>query len=573
MDKLTSLRKIMTEERLSALLIPHADEFQGMTLPPHAERLKWLTGFTGSAGFVVVTLDKAAFFTDSRYLLQAKEELPSDYEIHNTASLSPAQLVSNILETTEKVGYDPWLFTEIQIQKYTHSLTPLESHPLDKLWINRPLSSHAPVVLYPLEYAGEETQSKRNRIVDSLKADHVLVTAPDSVAWLLNIRGSDVPYSPIVNAMCLLHKDGTYDLFVDLQKVTEPIRHSLQQDGGHVFDFNTLISHLKKLKGKCQVDPKTTPIFLLHTLQTAGVSIIRKCDPCVLPKALKNPTECDRARHVHLQDGLSLCRFLAWIEEQPLQGETTEITAAEKLYNFRKQGENFMGASFQTISSFGPHGAIVHYHPSAASDVPLKRNGIYLIDSGGQYLGGTTDVTRTLALGTPSVEEKTYYTRVLKGHIALANAIFPANTTGGQLDGFARQFLWQIGADYGHGTGHGVGSYLNVHEAPPSISPRALGEPLRPGMILSNEPGYYKEGHYGIRIESLMLVKEAPNLTGFYNFEILTLVPLDLTLIDISLLTKEETAWIEDYHFHVFNTLAPYLDEKTKQWLKKTTQF
>lgn len=573
MDKLESLRKIMVEEGLAALLIPHADEFQGEMLPPRAERLKWLTGFTGSAGFAVVTLDKAAFFTDARYLLQAKQQLSSEYEIYNTFSLSPSRWLSDTVEAKGKVGYDAWLFTETQIQKYSLPLTSLENHPLDKLWTDRPLPTHDPIVLYPLEYAGEESQSKCNRIAKSLKVDQVLVTAPDSVAWLLNIRGSDAPYTPLVNAMCLLYKDGSYELFVDLQKVTKPVENYIQQGGGHVFEFQNLISRLKKLKGTCQVDPGTAPILLLHVLQTAGVNIVRETDPCLLPKALKNPIECEGARQAHIQDGLALCRFFAWLEQAPLQGETTEITTAEKLLGFRKQGKNFMGPSFLTISSFGPHGAIVHYHPTPTSDVPLKRNGIYLVDSGGQYLGGTTDVTRTLTLGIPSEEEKNYYTRVLKGHIAFAKAIFPETTTAGQLDSFARQFLWQIGADYNHSTGHGVGSYLNVHESPPLTSPRVIGEPLRPGMILSNEPGYYKEGHYGIRIESLMMVKEIPHLKGFYGFETLTLAPVDMNLIDMSLLTEEEKIWIKDYHCRIFDTLAPHLDEKTTQWLEKTTQF
>ncbi len=559
----------MKAEELSALLIPHTDEFQGEYISAHAERLKWATGFTGSSGFAVITQDKAVFFTDGRYTLQAKEELPSVYEIYNITEKKAPQWVNEHLSAHEKVGYDPWLFTETQLQGYDRPLISLHPNPIDVLWADQPPPPQDFIQIHPLTYAGESDESKRKRIGSSLKADHVLITACDSIAWLLNIRGNDVPHTPLVHSVCLLHQDGSYDLFVDLDKINGKIFNHLRKGGGRAIDIRQLLTHLKMLKGKCQVDPQTTPVSLIQTLKEAGVSIYRDRDPCILPKALKNEVEIQGAIQTHIQDGLALCRFFAWLEAQPLQGETTEVTAAHKLYEFRKTGQHFKDLSFETISGFGAHGAIVHYRVTPDSDIPLKRDGLYLVDSGGQYLTGTTDVTRTLTLGNPTSEQKDRYTRILKGHIAIAQAVFPKGTAGIQLDAFARQFLWQIGCDYTHGTGHGVGSYLSVHEGPQRLSTWAASEPLKSGMILSNEPGYYKEGEYGIRIESLITVIEKPNLAGFYGFETLTLAPFDVKLMDFSLLTKSEKDWIRAYHTRIFETFSPYLDETTKTWLKK----
>jgi Xaa-Pro aminopeptidase len=520
--------------------------------------LAWLTGFTGSAGFAIITKDKAAFFTDGRYVLQAKEELPSYYEQHNISEKSPSQWVLENLSAHEKVGYDPWLFTESQLSKYDRPLVALTSNPIDALWSDRPSPPDDSIRLHPIEYAGKDDESKRTDIAASLKADQLLLTACDSIAWLLNIRGNDVPHTPIVHSMCLLRRDGTYDLFVDLQKVKDDILTALQQNGGTLIDISQILDHIKKIAGSCQIDPQTTPMILLQTLEQAGVKIVRERDPCLLPKALKNPIELKGAHHAHVQDGIALHRFFEWLHTQSLEGETTELSAAQKLHELRKEGDLFQDLSFDTISGFGAHGAIIHYGVTPKSNVPLKREGLYLLDSGGQYLTGTTDVTRTIALGTPTTEQKNRYTRVLKGHIALAQAIFPAGTTGIQLDVLARQFLWQVGCDYDHGTGHGVGSYLSVHEGPQGISKRAPDVPLKPGMILSNEPGYYKEGEYGIRIENLMTVVELPHLQGFYGFETLTLAPLDLTLIEDSLLTDEERAWIEGYHEQIQKMMSAF---------------
>lgn len=566
MNKLKSLREFMQNKGLAALLIPRTDEFQGEYIAPSSQRLAWLTGFTGSAGFSVITQDKAAFFTDGRYTLQAQEELPSYYEKYNISQKTPSQWVLETLSREERIGYDPWLFTEAQLKKYERPTVALSPNPIDSLWHDRPFPPLAPLHLHPLEYAGEESISKRTRIAAALKADHLLLTSCDSIAWLLNIRGNDVPHTPIVHSICVLHRDGTYDLFVDLGKVKDDVLHALQKEGGKLIDFSQLLSHLEKMTGSCQIDPQAVPLILLQTLSQKEREIVRASDPCLLPKAIKNDLELRGAIQAHLQDGIALQRFFAWLQEQPLKGETTELSAAEKLYEFRKDGPLFQDLSFETISAFGSHGAIIHYGVTPKSNIPLKRDGLYLLDSGGQYLAGTTDVTRTIALGPPTVEQKDRYTRVLKGHIALAQAIFPDGTTGAQLDSLARQFLWEVGCDYDHGTGHGVGSYLSVHEGPQGISKRSSDVPLKPGMILSNEPGYYKAGDYGIRIESLVMVIEIPHLPGFYGFETLTLCALDLHLIDNKLLTEQEKEWIENYHAQIRERLAsPILSRHCKE--------
>lgn len=553
MDKLTSLRDFMKKEGLAAFLVPRTDEFQGEYIAPYSERLRWLTGFTGSAGFAVITREKAAFFTDGRYTLQAKTEIPAVYELYNTIQKTSAEWISEHVSVNEKVGYDPWLFTETQLQRYDRPLVPVASNPIDTLWTDRPKPPQDFICLHELKYAGESDESKRKRMGHSLKADHVLITACDSIAWLLNIRGNDVLHTPIVQSLCLLHKNGTYDFFVDLNKINGKVFNHISEGQGRAIHIHQLFEHLSQMKGSCQFDPQTTPVKTIQMLEASAIPIVREKDPCLLPKAIKNDIELQGAVKAHIQDGKAMCHFLEWLEKQPLQGETTELSAAQKLYEFRKKGDHFEDLSFGTISAFGPHGAVIHYQATPTSDVPLKREGLYLLDSGGQYLTGTTDVTRTIALGDPSPEQKDRYTRVLKGHIALATTIFPDGTTGAQLDCLARQYLWEIGCDYDHGTGHGVGSYLSVHEGPQGISKRGTDVALKPGMILSNEPGYYKEGDYGIRIENLVRVIEIASLKGFYGFETLTLVPLEMKLIEDSFLTEKERQWIKAYQERVFS--------------------
>jgi Xaa-Pro aminopeptidase len=568
MDKLAYLRTFMDKEGLAALLIPNTDEFQGEYIAPHARRLTWLTEFTGSAGFAIITQDKATFFTDGRYMLQAKKQLPTGYELYNTAQKTPREWVSENLPSSAKLGYDPWLFTESQLGAYDRPLVAVTPNPIDSVWTDRPPRSHAPLKLHPITYTGEEDTSKRKRIAAGLAADHLLLTSCDSIAWLLNIRGDDVPYTPVVHSACLLQRTGTYDLFLDLSKVSDEVRKILETNGGTLFELSHILTHLKALKGSVQLDPQTVPSIMVRTLEDTGVSVVRERDPCLLPKALKNEVELEGAKEAHIQDGIAICRFLAWLEEQPLDTETTELSAAAKLLEFRKQGSLFQGPSFNTISASGPNGAIIHYAATENADLPLRKGELYLLDSGGQYLTGTTDVTRTIFLGQGTYEQKERYTQVLRGLIALTGASFPAGTTGAQLDVLARQFLWQTGCDYDHGTGHGVGSYLGVHEGPQGISKRAFTA-LQPGMILSNEPGYYKAGEYGIRIENLMAVIPSRSWEGFYGFETLTLVPLAPDLIDPRVMTYEERDWVEHYHARICFTLSPLLDPKTKAWLEK----
>lgn len=571
MDKLTLLRQKMTLKNLGALLIPQGDAFQNHSLHGSDKRLEWLTGFTGSAGLAVVTPNKAAFFTDARYLLQGHAELPSAYDLYNIRDLSPSQWVEENLHQDATIGYDPWLFTEIQLHTYKRPLVPLESNPIDEIWDDRPLPPKSPLALHPIAFAGEAEAEKRKRIASALKADHVLITALDSLAWLLNLRGKDVPYTPLWQGALILHKDGSYDLFMDETKLTPEIKSYIKASTGTGHPWENLIPYLKNLEGACQIDPETLSMPLLQALTQGKATLIRSPDPCLLPKALKNATELKGAQDAHLQDGIALCRFLAWLSAQPVAGHLTELTAAQKLESFREAGENYKGPSFPTISAFGPHGAIIHYRATLASALPLKSPGLYLVDSGGQYLTGTTDVTRTVALGAPSPEQKDHYTRVLKGYLAIENGIFPKGTTGSALDSIARQFLWKIGKDYAHATGHGVGSYLNVHEGPQAISSRSTC-PLEPGMILSNEPGYYESGEYGIRLESLIYVKELPDFPGFYGFETLTLAPFDPTLIEPSLLTQSEKKYIKAYHHRVLDRVGPYVDPDTHAWLEGITK-
>jgi Xaa-Pro aminopeptidase len=573
MDKLKALRELMAKEGLTALLIPRSDEFQGEFISDASDRLKWLTGFTGSAGFAVVTKDKAAFFTDSRYTIQAREQVPETYEHYNISKKNPSTWVSENLKSNDKVGYNPWFFTGTQLKSYDRLLVPLKRDLIDVIWTDKQQTTSNFIVPHPIEFAGESGESKRKRISEALDSDHVLITASDSIAWLLNIRGNDVPYNPIVQSYCLLHKDGSYDLFVDLSKVDGDSYNYITKGRGRAIDIAQVCTHLKLLTGDCQIDPSTTPVILVHALEESGVNVKREQDPCVLPKALKNEAEIQGAIDTHIQDGLALCRFFAWLSAQPLKGETTELSAALKLNSLRADGKHFKDLSFFPISAFGPHGAIIHYRVSPETDIPLKREGIYLVDSGGQYLTGTTDVTVTFSLGSPTEEQKDRYTRVLKGYIAIAQAIFPKGTSGQELDILARQYLWQVGLDYEHGTGHGVGSYLNVHEGPQGISRRyGAGVPLMPGMILSNEPGFYKEGEYGIRIESLIRVVELPDPKGFYGFETLTLVPLDRNLIELKLMTDPEKDWVNTYNARVLKVLGPHLDSETKAWLEKASQ-
>ncbi len=532
MSKIIELRSLLKQHQISALILPNQDQFQNEYLPQHNRRIEFITGFTGSAATIIITASKAAFFTDGRYTLQAQEELKGNkFEIHNIQSCTPQQWLHN--NNITHLWYDPYLHTEIELNKYNRiTLHPTHQNLIDILWTDRPKFYQSAIKLHH-KYAGESCTSKCKRL---RQEEPFLITSPTSVCWLLNIRGTDVEHTPLLLSYAILYPDSKVDLFL-YEKQEIEISDNVTQH--RIEDLPKVLSSISTIA----LDPAYTPIKLLQLIHQ-NTLISRKQDPCVLAKSLKNPTEISGAEKAHIRDGTALTKFIDWLKDTPC----TEKSAAAKLLALRKEQNLFQDISFTTISAFGKHGAIIHY--TTCDDTAISKDNLYLLDSGGQYLDGTTDVTRTIAIGKPSEEQKYYYTLVLKGHIALARATFPVGTTGKQLDVLARQFLWQAGANYNHGTGHGVGSYLSVHEGPQSI-PNDV--PLQIGMILSNEPGFYKEGEYGIRIENLMHV--VGKSKGYLCFKILTLVPIDLSPVNFNLMTQEEINWVQDYNSHVADTI------------------
>ena len=541
-SSIDQLRTEMKKRGIKAYIIPNNDEFGNEYLPDSAKRLEYLTGFTGSAGTAVIGMNKAAFFTDGRYSIQAKNQLNAKiFEIYNIADKRPSQWIT---ENDLEAFYDPWLVSATEGWRY--NAEPLNGNLVDIIWPTKPPAPQGPIKPHKIEYAGEESASKRARVAATIKADMALITSPDSLNWLLNIRGSDIKYTPLCLAYGVLHKNGKLDLYISRKKVTFEILNTFGKDI-KVKEPQAIL----ELKGKILLDPDRTPLAIYQALQNNKAEIIEGHDPCQLPKACKNPTEIAGIKTAHAIDGKALTKFIRWLKKQK---EADENWAAIRLEEFRKESPDYVCPSFNTISGFGANGAIVHYdHTKNPAPAKFTDGNLFLIDSGAQYEFGTTDVTRTIAIGEPSQEMKRAYTLVLKGHIALATAKFPWGTTGSQLDPLARQFLWKDGKDYDHGTGHGVGHYLSVHEGPQGISKRASKVPLLPGMIISNEPGYYKEGEFGIRIENLILVVEKEN--GFLGFETLTLAPLENTLINHGMLTDEERDWVHDYEERVEQNL------------------
>jgi Xaa-Pro aminopeptidase len=584
-SRLADLRCLLTEWGGDGFIIPRVDAYQGEYVAPCDERLAWLTGFTGSAGMAIVLKRNAALFVDGRYTLQAKNQVDqNDYEICSLSDYPPCTWAKKNLEKGQKIFYDPWLHTlhdKGRAQKVCEavgaSFIPVSQNLIDKLWTDRPPSPLNPVRIHDRQYAGVSSEDKRQQVAKTLqekRVDAALLTTPESIAWLLNIRGNDVPHIPIVHGFAMVWADASVDLFINPAKISSDVQNHL---GNRVrlADPGSVESWLGALKDTTVlIDPALTPLALVKPLEKCR--LIESTDPCTLPKALKNPVEAMGARQAHIQDGLAVTRFLAWLSHVVLTDTITERDAAEKLLSFRKQSPLFRGTSFGTISGAGPNGAIVHYRASPETNRALDLNSLYLIDSGGQYLNGTTDITRTIAIGTPTPEQQDRFTRVLKGHIALATAVFPIGTTGSQLDPLARQALWQAGLDYDHGTGHGVGSYLNVHEGPQRVSKGPSSVALQPGMIVSNEPGYYKPNAYGIRIESLVIVVEKGIPEGgerpLLGFETLTQAPIDTTLVDPAMLTPHERAWLNTYHAQVRETLLPYLSAEEGAWLKVATK-
>ena len=587
-DKLRALRAELEKRGLQGFLVPHADEHQSEYLPARAERLAWLTGFTGSAGAAVILADQAAIFVDGRYTLQVRQQVDGAlYRYQHITECPPQKWLAATAAPGTVIGYDPWLHTAARVEDLTRALSDkgLElratgDNPIDAIWTDQPLAPQEAVVPHDLAFAGIASAAKRESLATSLKekeVDAAVLSQPDSIAWLLNIRGGDVSHTPLPLSFAILHADASVELFMEPAKAAPGLRRHLGNQVS-IADPDALGRRLDDLgaaKKRVLTDGATAARWLFERLSRAGADIVRGADPCILPKARKNEVEIAGTRAAHLRDGVALARFLAWLDNETPHGGVTEISAETKLAELRHAGQHFKGLSFDTISGAGPNGAIVHYRVSKDSNRRLKTATLYLVDSGAQYLDGTTDVTRTVAIGAPTDEMRDRFTRVLKGHIAIATARFPKGTSGGQLDPLARQFLWQAGLDYDHGTGHGVGSYLGVHEGPQRISKRGGDTPLEPGMIVSNEPGYYKEGAYGIRIENLVLVTplEAPHGAEkeLLGFETLTLAPIDARLADLSLMTRVEIDWLNAYHARVHDQVGPLVDAATRRWLSEAT--
>jgi Xaa-Pro aminopeptidase len=584
--RLEALRRELQSRGLAGFIVPRADEHQGEYVPLSGQRLAWLTGFTGSAGIAVVLEDRAALFVDGRYTLQAAAQADTSlFEIRHLIEEPPSRWIAGALKAGAAIGYDPWLHTPQEIERLRAAaeqaggeLRAVAENPVDRVWQNRPAAPLAPVLPHDERFAGESAAAKRSRLGRSLAeagAAAAVLTLPESIAWLLNIRGGDVPHTPLPLSFAILRRDGEVMLFIDRRKLAPGLERHLG-NGVAVQPperFGEALDNLAAEGGRVQADPSTAAAWVFDRLEKAGAKLIRAADPCLLAKACKNPVEIAGTRAAHRRDGAAVSRFLAWLAQEAPKGKLGEIAASDRLEAFRREGEYFRDLSFPTISGAGSNGAIVHYRASPETEKKLMPGTLYLLDSGAQYLDGTTDITRTIAIGEPSLEMRDRFTRVLKGHIALALARFPKGTTGAQLDAFARRALWQAGLDYDHGTGHGVGSYLGVHEGPQRISKAGSGQPLLPGMIVSNEPGYYKVGAYGIRIENLVLVEPAEGgEREMLGFETLTLAPIDRRLVEPGLLDAEERAWLNAYHARVYGELGPLLDPPTREWLAAATE-
>ena len=584
--RLAALRAELKQRGLDGFVIPHSDQHMGEYLPPRAERLAWLTAFTGSAGAAVVLMDKAAVFVDGRYTLQVRGQTDTSlFEPRDLVAEGPQGWIPAHLPKGARLGYDPWLHTahgvahlKAATDKAGGTLVAVESNPIDAVWSDQPAAPLTPAKPHALNLAGEQSEAKRIKLGEGLKkagAEAAVITLADSVCWLLNIRGHDVPHTPFTLAFANLHDEGGADLFLDPAKrnpdLMAHLGNSVQVHNPDQFD-----AALAAMKGKSVlVDPSTAAAAIFDRLNRAGAKIKQGADPCQLPKACKNSLEIEGMRKAHIRDGAALARFLFWFDTNAAGGELTEIDAAEQLEGFRRATGCLSDVSFDTISGAGSNGAIVHYRVTRSTNRAIRPGEMFLLDSGAQYPDGTTDVTRTIMVGESSAEMRDRFTRVLKGHIALATARFPDGTIGMQLDSFARRPLWEAGLDYDHGTGHGVGSYLSVHEGPQNISKKPVMQKLMPGMVCSNEPGFYKTGEFGIRIENLVVVTPPEHLGGerpMMGFETITLAPIDLNLVEPSLLTVEEKGWLNLYHARVRDTLSHLLDEDVRNWLDRATR-
>ncbi len=589
-DRLQGLRTLMKKNRIAAYLVPSTDPHQNEYLPAAWERRRWLSGFTGSAGDMAVTLKSAGLWTDSRYFLQAETQLKNSGIQLFKLGLPDTPLMSawliQQLKPGERAGIDPRVISYQDAQKLKTVLAngkiifqPIEQNLVDKIWKDQPPLPQAPIIPHPLKFAGESVPDKLKRLRERMKQERVkthIITNLDAIAWLFNIRGRDIDFNPLVISYAIITLKKAW-LFTSRKKVDRALSRHLGRQV-QILEYQDFPRALKKLavsRDRIWVDPSLASWWVVDNLDKKCELFFKEA-PITRFKALKNSTEISGLKAALVRDGVAMVKFLCWLEGALGREKITEISAAAKLEDLRSGQDLFQGLSFHTISAYREHGAIVHYSATEESDSQLRREGIYLIDSGAHYSDGTTDITRTLALGRPTEEQKDRFTRVLKGHIQLAMTRFPAGTAGNQLDTLARKPLWDVGLNYGHGTGHGIGSYLNVHEGPQAISYyRGLGVVLEPGMVISNEPGFYQTGEYGIRTENLILTdrmkQEPPTGIDFLAFQTVTLCPIDTRLIERSLLVEEEVTWLNDYHSRVRETLSQFLDPPEKDWLETAT--
>ncbi|MCC6780649.1 MAG: aminopeptidase P family protein [Hyphomicrobiales bacterium] len=586
--RVAALRVELARRGLTGMIVPHADRHQNEYLPPSEERLAWLTGFTGSAGVAIVMMDRAVLFVDGRYTLQAREQVDGGlFSIAHLVETPPHQWIEKNLTADDRLAYDPWLHTTESAERLAKAcastgatLVAVESNPLDAIWSTRPAAPLGAVALHDTRFAGEPAEQKLERVrseLARLRADALVISDPHAVAWVFNIRGADVAHTPLPLAFAIVPREGRPTLFLDGRKLSNEARERLAAlaDISEPSELAPAVATLGQERKSVQLDQATAADALGRLIGSNGGKVTRGTDPIALLKAVKNSVEIAGARAAHVRDGVAVTRFLAWLDRESVGGKLTEIDVVAALEGFRRDGGHLKDVSFPTICGSGPNGAIVHYRVTKKSNRVIGKDELLLVDSGAQYEDGTTDITRTIAIGSASEEMRDRFTRVLKGHIAIARAIFPEGTSGAQLDSFARQFLWAAGLDFDHGTGHGVGSYLSVHEGPGRISKLGTAVLAR-GMILSNEPGYYKTGAYGIRIENLVLVVAAPAIPDAEKqmnaFETLTLVPIDQRLVLPALLTAEERAWLDSYHARVRETLSPLVDSDTRVWLTAATR-
>ncbi|HCG8164449.1 aminopeptidase P family protein [Vibrio parahaemolyticus] len=585
LSRVNAIREWLAQHNIDALLIPHEDEYLGEYVPAHNERLHWLTGFTGSAGAAVITQDKAAIFVDGRYTVQVTKQVPNElFEYRHLIEEPALDWIQDNLTANASVAIDPRMHSSAWLDMAQAKLAGklelniLSSNPIDELWHDRPAPVVSDVRLMPTEAVGQSSESKRKEIaqlVAKAGADSAVITALDSICWLLNVRGLDVSRLPVLLSHAILHADSSVEYFLDPARLPAEFSEHVGT-GVTVHHPEALQSRLEAMSGKkVLLDPAISNAWFKLVLQNAGASVIAAADPCLMPKAAKNEVEISGMKACHIRDGVAMSKFLCWLDAEVAAGNLhDEATLADRLEAFRKEDPTLMDLSFDTISAAGGNAAMCHYnHENQPEPGKLELNTLYLVDSGGQYLDGTTDITRTIAIGQPSAEMIKQFTLALKGHIGVARARFPKGTRGYQIDTLARQHLWAEGYDYDHGTGHGVGHFLSVHEGPASISKKQIDVPLTEGMVLSNEPGYYRADAFGIRIENLELVVETPTNGDFpvLSFESLTRCPIDKRNINLDMLTRPELAWLNDYHQKVWEQISPLVEGEVKEWLREAT--